>query len=185
MPDDLSTLIDASRRGDAEASGALFEATYDELRRLAGRVRSGRASETLNTTALVHEAYLKLADGVPAESRAHFLAIAAKAMRHVLVDAARRQSAQKRGGEAEHVPLRETLVGAPPEADLLDLDEALDRLAVIDERAARVVECRFFGGLTTEETGAALSLSLRTVERSWRAARVRLWRDLHDDPPPE
>ncbi|MEM1055602.1 MAG: ECF-type sigma factor [Bacteroidota bacterium] len=183
MPDDLATLLVAAQRGDTDASAALFAATYDELRRLAGRVRHGRASETLNTTALVHEAYLKLAHGAPAESRAHFLALAAKAMRHILVDEARRRGAAKRGGGAEHVELRETLLGAMPEADLLGLDEALDRLATVDERAARVVECRFFGGLTVEETAAALDLSPRTVERAWRAARVRLFRDLHDDPP--
>ncbi|MEM6328147.1 MAG: ECF-type sigma factor [Bacteroidota bacterium] len=179
----LATLLAAAQRGDADASASLFAVTYDELRRLAGRVRLGRASETLNTTALVHEAYLKLADGVPAESRAHFLALAAKAMRHILVDEARRRSADKRGGGAERIELRETLHGTMPETDLLGLDRALDRLAAVDERAARVVECRFFGGLTVEETAAALDLSPRTVERSWRAARVRLFRDLHDDPP--
>ena len=178
MPDSLSSLLAAARTGDAEASAALFAATYDELRRLAGRVRQGRASDTLNTTALVHEAYLKLADGADAESRAHFLAIAAKAMRHVLVDAARRRSAAKRGGDAEHVPIRDTLVGAPPEADLLGLDEALEHLAEQDERAAAVVECRFFGGLTIEETATALDLSPRTVQRTWRAARVRLFQSL-------
>jgi len=180
VPDDLPALLDAARTGDPAAAAALFAATYDELRRLAGRVRQGRASDTLNTTALVHEAYLKLADGADAESRAHFLAIAAKAMRHVLVDATRRRHAAKRGGDAEHVPLRETLVGALPEADLLGLDEALDRLAAEDERAAAVVECRFFGGLTVEETAAALGISGRTVERTWRAARVRLFQTLSD-----
>ncbi|MEM0963464.1 MAG: ECF-type sigma factor [Bacteroidota bacterium] len=180
MPADLSTLLDASRAGDANASRQLFDATYDELRRLAGRVRQGRASETLNTTALVHEAYLKLAEGTPAETRAHFLAIAAKAMRHVIVDATRRRAAAKRGGDAEHVPIRETLVGADPEVDLLGLDEALDQLAAEDDRAAAVVECRFFGGLTVEETAAALDLSPRTVQRTWRAARVRLFQSLTD-----
>lgn len=183
MPDDLATLLDAARAGDPDASASLFAATYDELRRLAGRVRHGRAPATLNTTALVHEAYLKLADGASAESRAHFLALAAKAMRHVLVDEARRRGAVKRGGGAEHVELRETLVGAMPPEEILALDEALDRLAALDERAAAVVECRFYGGLTVEETAAALDLSPRTVERAWRAARVRLFRDLHDDPP--
>lgn len=181
MPDDLSALLDAARTGDAEASATLFAATYDELRRLAGRVRQGRASETLNTTALVHEAYLKLADGAGPESRAHFLAIAAKAMRHVLVDAARRRGAAKRGGGVEHVSIRDTLVGASPGADLLGLDEALDQLAEQDERAAAVVECRFFGGLSVEETAAALDLSPRTVHRTWRAARVRLFQSLTDD----
>ncbi len=178
---DLSTLLDASRAGDDDASSGLFAATYDELRRLAGRVRRGRAGDTLNTTALVHEAYLKLADGAPAESRAHFLAIAAKAMRHVVIDAARRRSADKRGGGLEHVPFRDTLVGDAPDAQLLDLDEALGVLEAEDPRAAAVVECRFFGGLTAKETADALEVSLRTVERTWRTARIRLFQTLTDD----
>ena len=181
MPDSLDALLTASRQGDASAAAALFEATYDELRRLAGRVRRGRASATLNTTALVHEAYLRLAEGAAAESRAHFLAIAAKAMRHVVVDDARRRLAVKRGGGVEHVALRETLVGEGPAPDLLALDEALDRLAEVDARAAAVVECRFFGGLTVEETAGALAVSSRTLERTWRAARVRLFQTLRDD----
>lgn len=179
LPADPTLLIEASRGGDAQAFGVLFDAVYEELRRLARRSRRGSANETLNTTALVHEAYLKIADGgATLESRAHVLGVAAKAMRHVLIDHARRQGALKRRAGAEAIPLRETLVGSETPGELVALDEALGRLERLDARAARVVECRFFGGLTIEETAAALGLSAPTVQRSWRAARAWLYRDL-------
>ena len=174
-------LLASSRAGDDGAAGALYDAVYDELRRLARRVRTGATPETLNTTALVHEAYLRMADGGGYADRAHFLGVAAKAMRHVVIDHVRRQRAEKRGGGAEVLPLRETLVGTAPSDDLLALDEALSRFAAVDARGARVIECRFFGGLTIEETAAALGVSTPTVERSWRAARAWLVRELGRD----
>ena len=180
-PPTLDLLV-ASRDGDDGAAAELYDAVYDELRRLARRVRTGATPETLNTTALVHEAYLKMADGGDYEDRAHFLGVAAKAMRHVVIDHVRRQRADKRGGDAEVLPLRETLVGEAPDEDLLALDEALSRFAQVDERGARVIECRFFGGLTIEETAAALDLSTATVERSWRVARAWLVRELRRGP---
>lgn len=183
MPSDTLLLVEASRAGDASAGTSLYDAVYDELRRLARRARRGPGPETLNTTAIVHEAYLKMAGrDASYDDRAHFLGVAAKAMRHVVVDHVRRQTAQKRGGGAEVVPLRETLVGTEPAEEVLALDEALGRFASVDPRGARIVECRFFGGLTIEETAAALGVSTPTVERGWRAARAWLYRDLRREP---
>lgn len=156
--------------------------TYQELRaiahrRLAARGRGG----TLSTTALVHEAYLKLVDQSRAgwQDRAHFLALASLAMRHVLVDRARERSTLKRGGARRHITLDDEALAVEdqPEA-LLQLTEALDRLATLEPRLARVVECRFFGGLTEEETAAALGVTTRTVQRDWVKARVLLRRVL-------
>lgn len=180
MPSDTLLPVDASHDVDATAGTSLYGAVYDELRRLARRARRGPGPGTLNTTAIVHEAYLKLAggDGSYAD-RAHFLGVAAKAMRHVVVDHVRRQQAQKRGGGADVVPFRDTLIGEAPSDDVLALDEALRRFAAVDPRGARIVECRFFGGLTIEETAAALDISTPTVERGWRAARAWLYRDLN------
>lgn len=175
-------LLVASRAGDDGAAGALYDAVYGELRRLARRVRCSGTPETLNTTALVHEAYLKMADGGGYDDRAHFLGVAAKAMRHVVIDHVRRQRADKRGGGAEVLPLRETLVGEAADPDLLALDEALTRFASVDERGARVIECRFFGGLTIDETAAALGISTPTVERDWRSARAWLVREFQREP---
>ena len=170
--------VPASREAEDRAAGDLYDAVYDELRRLARRVRSGGSPETLNTTALVHEAYLKMADSSGYADRAHFLGVAAKAMRHVVIDHVRRRQADKRGAGAEVMPLRDTLVGTGADEDLLALDEALERFARVDARGARVIECRFFGGLTIEETAATLGVSTPTVERSWRAARAWLVREL-------
>ena len=176
-------LLKSSQEGDAAAAASLFDAVYDELRRLARRSRSGGAAETLNTTALVHEAYLKMVDRteVSFQSRGHLLGVAAKAMRHVLVDYARSQRAKKRGGGVRPGLLRETLVGEAPPEEVLALDEALGRLAETSPRQARIVECRFFGGLTSVETAAALGVSEATVNRGWRTARARLFRSLRDD----
>ncbi|MEO0559221.1 MAG: ECF-type sigma factor, partial [Bacteroidota bacterium] len=180
---DTLALLTASQAGDASASTALFDAVYGELRRLARRSRHGGASETLNTTALVHEAYLKIVDRtkVSFEDRGHLLGVAAKAMRHVLVDYARAQNAQKRGGGIRPELLRETLVGEAPPEEVLALDEALKQLAVAAPRQARIVECRFFGGLTAAETAAALGVSEATVHRGWRMARARLFQSLRED----
>lgn len=155
---------------------------YDELRRLAHRQRARlRPSQTLDTTALVHETYLKLADRLAptVAERGHVLAIAARAMRQVLVDYARERGAAKRGGDAVVVPLDELSVAAAVEAEhLVRLDAALDRLALDQPRAARVVECRFFAGLSEAETASALSISLRTVQRDWLEARSWLKSEL-------
>ena len=155
---------------------------YRELRAIAHRRLMGRgAGGTLSTTALVHEAYLKLADQSRAgwKDDAHFLALASLAMRHVLVDRARELATLKRGGMRQRVTLDEEQMSAEAEPDvLLQLDDALDRLAAFDQRLARVVECRFFGGLTEQETANALGLTVRTVQRDWVKARVLLRRAL-------
>jgi len=156
--------------------------TYQELRAIAHRRLAARGpGGTLSTTALVHEAYLKLVDQSRAgwQDRAHFLALASLAMRHVLVDRARERSTLKRGGARRHITLDDEALAVEdqPEA-LLQLTEALDRLATLEPRLARVVECRFFGGLTEEETAAALGVTTRTVQRDWVKARVLLRRVL-------
>jgi RNA polymerase sigma factor (TIGR02999 family) len=176
-PGELTALLRAAEAGDAAAFDRAFAGVYDELHRLAARVRGGRASDTLGATALVHEAYLKLAPAAqPAwEGRRHFLRVAARAMRQVLVGAARERQADKRGGGDFAVTLDEAAHAAPVRADeLLALDEALTRLARLDERQARVVELRYFAGLTAEETAEALEVSVPTVQRDWRAARAWL-----------
>jgi RNA polymerase sigma factor (TIGR02999 family) len=173
-----------ARGGDTEALNRAFALVYDEIRAIAHarRVRLG-AGGTLDTTAVVHEAYLKLArhGGMAWEDRSHFLAVASKAMRQVLLDRARRKLADKRGGGAEHVPLT---VADPPAAataearEVLALEEALGRLETVDPRLVRVVELRFFGGLTVEETARALGISEPTVKRDWQRARLFLHREL-------
>ena len=186
---DVTRLLDALRRGEAD-SEALFRRLYDELRRLAHHHRARwHGNETLNTTALVHEAYFKLVGSVEGfENRSHVLGVASRAMRQVLVTYAEAARAQKRGGGVPDVPLDDALqLGDPLLSDeqaetITSLDEALVRLAKADERAARVVECRFFGGMTVEETAEALDLSVATVGRSWRAARAWLYGELKPTP---
>jgi RNA polymerase sigma factor (TIGR02999 family) len=183
---DVTRLLRLARAGDAAAFEAAFVRVYGELRRLAARVRKGQASETLNATALVHEAWLKLAPTSDSDwtGRRHFLNVAARAMRQVLVDAARERLAAKRGAGAVVVPLGGTDgvdVAAPmPDESVLALDEALARLARLDERQARVVELRWFAGFTAEETADALGISTPTVQRDWRAARAWLTVQLRD-----
>lgn len=180
--EDLTGLIQAARGGDEAAVNALFSAAYDELRQLAHLVRRGEAQQTLNTTALVHEAYFKLvpSKGLSVESLAHFKHVVGRAMRQVLVDSARARAAQKRGGgEAIAVTLTDHPDGqAVDELRLIQLDAALSELERVDPRSARVVECRFFGGLDVEETAAALGISTATVKRDWRIARAWLRRAL-------
>lgn len=155
---------------------------YEELRAIAHRRLAGRGpGGTLSTTALVHETYLKLVEHSRAEwsDRAHFLAVASLAMRHVIVDLARERAAVKRGGSPLHVTLDEESAGAEDQAEIvLQLNEALERLAEWDPRLAQVVECRFFGGLTEAETAEALAVTVRTVQRDWVKARVLLRRAL-------
>ena len=160
----------------------LFTLVYAELRRIAAReMRRERPGRTLQTTALVHEAYLRLLKdaSLSFESRAHFLGIAARAMREILIEHARGRGARKRGGGAVRLTLDDvTAPVAAPSIDVLALDEALQRLARLDERHARVVELRYFGGLSVEETAAALDLSPATVKRAWTLARAWLYREL-------
>jgi RNA polymerase sigma factor (TIGR02999 family) len=184
----VTRLLGALQRGDDVADAdrdALFRRVYDELHGLAHRHRARwTGNETLNTTALVHEAYLKLVGGGgDYESRMHFLAVASKAMRHILVTYAERQSAQKRGGGTPALPLNEeaALVPVHRAEDVRALGEALARLEAVDARAAQIVECRFFGGLDAEETAAALGVSRRTVTRDWSAARAWLYAELQHD----
>ena len=155
---------------------------YQELRAIAHRrLMGGGANATLNTTGLVHEAYLKLVEQSRGDwnDRAHLLAVASLAMRHVLIDRARERSTVKRGGLRQRVTLDEEGVSADADPEiLLQLNDALDRLAAFDSRLARVVECRFFGGLTEQETAEALGITVRTVQRDWVKARVLLQRAL-------
>ena len=176
MSDDVTELLGAVEAGDAAAQDRLFSLLYDELRICAHRQLRG-AGETLSTTALVHETYVKLvaADTLKLESRQHFMALAARAMRQVLVDHARRVGAHKRGGGAVLVTLDERLPDAPSEAaEVLALDRALSDLEKIDERAARVVQLHFFGGLTFTAIAELEGLNERTIKRDWQAARLLL-----------
>jgi RNA polymerase sigma factor (TIGR02999 family) len=167
---------------DRDAWDRILPLVYDELRRISSRhLRRQRDGHTLCTTALVHEAYLKLADGtrVPYAGDVHFFRVASRAMRQVLVDHARRHQAEKRGGDWLRVPLDESEVAVVERAEtLLELDEALTRLAGMNERLARVVECRFFGGLTEDETAAGLGVTARTVRRDWTKARLWLYGEM-------
>jgi RNA polymerase sigma factor (TIGR02999 family) len=167
------------QRGAPADASELFPLVYEELRSLAGRYFVRQPAQTIQPTSLVHEAFLRLADpgssGGRFRDREHFCAVAATAMRQILVDRARRRSAQKRGGEARPVTLVSGLASAPgPDLDVIDLDRALTELAAVDPRRARVVELRYFGGLTTEEIARQLGRSTRTVELDWRGARAWL-----------
>ncbi len=178
-PQAITQLLVAWQSGDRRALDALVPVVYDELRRLAHRsMRRERAGHLLQTTALVNEAYLNLvgARGVNWRDRAHFFAICAKLMREILVHHARARDARKRGGGFRQVSLDESALYAPaPGADLLDLDDALTALASLDERKGRVVEMRFFGGLTLDEIGEVLQVSTDTVARDWDFARTWLY----------
>lgn len=182
MPDgDVTALLRAAGKGDAHAWDVLFDQVYTVLHRQAHYIRRGGAGQTLNTTALVHEAYLKLAgaQGVEWNDRLHFYRVAARAMRQVLVNMAERRNAQKRGGGVYAATLNEHLFSAPvPAEDVLALNEALHRLEALNPRQATVVECRYFAGLTVEETAAALGISSPTVKRDWRMARAWLSHEL-------
>lgn len=176
-----STLLDC-RAGDPDALDRLFPLVYDDLRRIAhGQLMRERTEHTLGTTGLVHEAYFRLVDQTRVQwaDRSHFFAAAAQAMRRILVDYARRYRAAKRGGGRERVTLSDAMVMAEQRSDtLLALDEALTRLERVDARLSRVVECRFFGGLTEEETAEVLGVTARTVRRDWVKAKGWLHRAL-------
>jgi RNA polymerase sigma-70 factor, ECF subfamily len=182
----VERLLHGCRGGDREAFDRLFDLLYDELRVIARRhVRElGDAGQTLNTTALVHESYLKLAAGAEPRwrQRVQFFAVASRAMRHILVDYARRRRAEKRGGGLVHVTLHdETVATENRTAELLELDDGLSRLAAKLPRLESVVECRFFGGMSVEETAEALGVSPRTVERDWTRARAYLFQMMSAD----
>jgi RNA polymerase sigma factor (TIGR02999 family) len=179
-PDALSETLNGVSRGDADAIERLLPVVYQEMRRLAaGFLEGERTGHTLQPTALAHEAYLRLVGRDGWQGRNHFMAVAARVMRSILVDHARRRKAQKRGGGQVPVPLDATMITAgsrPIEFD--DLDRALADLARLSERQARVVELRYFGGLTIEETAEVLGVSPVTVKRDWATARAWLYREL-------
>jgi RNA polymerase sigma factor (TIGR02999 family) len=178
----VTQLLQAYGAGEHEALERLMPLLYDELHALAGRHMAGeRRSHTLSTTELVHEAYLNLVDQtqVGPQNRRHFFAIASRVMRNLLIDYARRHAAQKRGGGQRPTSLDGKAIAVQERADeLLALDAALDRLAARDERMARVVQYRFFGGLTLKETAHLLDVSVMTVHRDWKRAKAWLYDDL-------
>jgi RNA polymerase sigma factor (TIGR02999 family) len=185
-PGDVTRLLLAWSQGDSKALEVLIPLVYDELHRLAERhLARERAGHTLQPTAVVHEAYLKLVDQkrVSWKNRGHFFAVAAQAMRRLLVDHARRRDAAKRGGSVTLVPLEaadpaDAPKVAPKEADVLALDRALEKLAALDATQAKVVELRYFGGLTLDETAEVLGSSASTVGRAFRLAKAWLYREL-------
>ena len=177
-PDEVALLLAQLSKGDQEAGVKLVSLIYDEMRRLARRyMRRERVDHTLQTTALVHETYLKLVEQRPVDcrSRAHFLAIAAQVMRRILIDHARRHLCEERGGNQQIVSLDEALAFSPRQSrELVRVDAALDELAKFDPRQAKIVELRFFGGLTVEETAEMLDISSKTVKRDWAVAKAWL-----------
>jgi RNA polymerase sigma-70 factor (ECF subfamily) len=183
---EVTELLQAWSEGDQGALDRLVPLVYAELHRLAkSYMRKEQAEQTMQTTALIHEAYLRLIDAsrVQWQNRAHFFGVAAHLMRQILVGAARERGAQKRGGDAQQVSLDEALlVSQGQDEDLVAIDEALSALAEVDARKAQVVELRFFGGLTEEETATALKVSPETVRRDWRIARSWLRRYLSGEP---
>ena len=182
--DEVSRILTAAREGGEGALSELGPTIYEELRGVARRqLRRMRPGQTLDTTALVHEAYLKLVDQSNAvwQDHARFVAVAAVAMRHLLVDYARQRASQKRGGNVVHVSLGDREVGSRDKTvELLAVDQALTALAARSERLGKLVELRFFGGLSVEETAALLGTSERTVKRDWRKARAVLFQLLGD-----
>lgn len=180
---EITQLLDDWSKGNETALDQLMPLVYDELRRQASRhLRKERQGHTLQTTALIHEAYLKLigSDAVEWQNRNHFFAVASTAMRRILVDHARERHRQKRGGIAEHLPLDEAVqISANAKSvDLIALDEALNRLAKLDRRQAKVVELRYFGGLSIDETAEILGIANSTVRLDWNLAKAWLRREL-------
>jgi RNA polymerase sigma-70 factor (ECF subfamily) len=182
-PHRVTQLLQQWSHGDGSALAELTPLVYEELRRLAHHYMGGqRPDHTLQTTALVNEAYLRLADQTNPnwQSRAHFFAVAARAMRQILVSYARSNRAQKRGGGGPRIELDEAAILSPEQSkEIVDLDEALERLATLDSRKARVVELKFFGGLNYDEIAEVLKIARRTASRDWEFARIWLYRELH------
>ena len=191
FPGDVTELLDVLRSGDRSALDGLFARVYQELHALARQQLAGQTpGATLSPTVLVHETYLKLAAAhrLDCTDRRHLLAVAARAMRQIIIDAARRARAQKRGGANVRIVLdsdagSEGDARGDTAAELVELEQALNALEVIDERLARIVELRYFAGLSVEETGAMLAVSPRTVKRDWRKARAFLFAALNDGVP--
>lgn len=183
---EITQLLAEARHGDRSALDELFQVVYGQLRRLAhGHRQAWRGNETLGTTALVHEAYLKLTrqSELPWRDRGQFFATASKAMRHILINYAERRRAAKRGGAQEPLPLDEGLIADDETAEeLLVLDQALHRLHELSPRQTRVVECRFFGGLDVKQTAEALAISPTTVKRDWAMASAWLKREIGAGP---
>ena len=181
-PGDVTQLLADLQDGRPDSASQLIPLVYDELHRLAHRhMRQERPDHTLQATALVHEAYVRLVNQPQRtwQNRAHFIAVAAQVMRRILVDYARARRTTKRGSAPQRVPLEEPLLFTEEQSDdLVSLDEALHRLAQFDERQSRVVELRFFGGLTTDETAEVLGISSKTVKRDWAVARAWLHREV-------
>jgi RNA polymerase sigma factor (TIGR02999 family) len=181
---DITQMLTRARAGEPDAVGELMPMVYDELRALADRyLRGERPGHTLQATALVHEAYLRLTGGAEVDynDRTHFFATAATAIRRILVEHARRRSRLKRGGELVRVPLENDIVGSaadPIDARMLALDDALQRLTEVDPQKGRIVEMRFFAGLTVDEVARCLDVSSSTVTRDWRLARAWLKSEL-------
>lgn len=184
---ELTQLLAEAREGNNAALDRVVGMVYDQLRRIARQqLRRERPGHTLHPTALVHEAYLKLSadTGLDVADRDHFFAIAARSMRQILIDHARRRNAEKHGGEWAHTSVEGKQIPADgPDANLVALDAALDRLGAMDERARRIVEYRFFMGLSEEETAELLQLSTRTVRREWVKARAWLYKELYAEQP--
>jgi RNA polymerase sigma factor (TIGR02999 family) len=178
----VTALLERARRGDRDALSSLLPLVYDELRRLAHRqMRRERPGQTLSSTALVHEAWLRLSasNQLAPQNRAHFLAIAANAMRQILVERARARHAAKRGGHRQKVTLDETSLSSnTPDVIVLAVNTALEKLAALDPDQARLVELRYFGGLSVEETAEAMGISPATVKRRWTSARAFLAAEL-------
>lgn len=186
----LTRILKSNKRENQQVVDALFELVYEELYKIAhSRRRRWNGNDTLNTTAILHEAYLKMADQpvVEWQSKTHFFAAVSKAMRHILMNYARDQNREKRGGDQNRVTLDQLDLAANSKTDLSDkhkeallmLDEALKRLEKENQRLSEIVECRFFGGMTIEETAASLGLSPSTVKRGWNTAQLWLFRELH------
>ena len=184
-PGNVTQLLIDYQEGDEDAAQELWSEVYDALRVVArNKLRKERSGHTLSTTALVHEAYLKIIDQsrIEWEDRLHFFAMASRIMRNILIDYARRRKAQKRGGGAPHVSLDDAIVSAEASADVfLALDDALNQLATFDERQAKVVEYRFFGGMQEKEIAEVLGVAPRTVRRDWRKAKGWLSRALKEN----
>ena len=181
---EVTQLLKAWTGGDEEALEKLTPLVYRQLHQVAQRCMAGqRPDHTLQTTALVNEVYLRLVDceQVNWQDRAHFFAVSARLMRRILIDFARSRGYQKRGAGATHIPLEEApSVGSEPDPNLVALDDALKALAAVDERKAKVVELRFFGGLSIDETAEVLKVSVETVVRDWRLAKMWLLRELSE-----
>jgi RNA polymerase sigma-70 factor, ECF subfamily len=185
---EVTALLHALRRGDEPAREKLFTLVYAELHRLArSYMRRERVNHTLQPTALINEAYMRLADAsIDWESRAHFIQIAATAMRRILVDHARAHLAEVRGGNLQRVEWDEAILGIPTgrSPELIALDDALQRLETINARQAKIVELRYIGGLSFEEIGSVLQISPRTAKRAWAVARLWLFNEIHPDSRP-